>query len=158
MKKLILVLVVLLVLAAGGCAPPVDVEAERAAIRAAEDRYLEAAQAKDLEGVLSFYADDCSLFPPSAPIITGKEAIRAAWAEWLADPAFAMRVLPTKVEVSRAGDLAYLIGTYEFTVTDAEGNPVTDRGKYVDVWKKQPGGTWRHVVDIWNSDGSAASE
>jgi ketosteroid isomerase-like protein len=60
--------------------------------------------------------------------------------------------------VSSAGDLGYTTGSYEVTVNDAKGNPVTSRGKVVVVWKKQPDGSWKAVLDIWNSDGSAASE
>jgi ketosteroid isomerase-like protein len=54
--------------------------------------------------------------------------------------------------------LAYSHGTYEVTVNDPEGNPVTDKGKWVTAWEKQPDGTWKIVADIWNSDGPAASE
>lgn len=147
----------ILALAASGCAQPIDEEAEAAAIRRAEDEYVNAARAKDLERTLFYYADDASVFPPNAPVVTGKAAIQAAYSEWLADPAFALSVQPTKVEVSRMGDLAYLVGTYEFTVSDPDGKPLTDRGKYVDVWKKQPDGTWKHVIDIWNSDQPAAA-
>jgi ketosteroid isomerase-like protein len=43
-------------------------------------------------------------------------------------------------------------------VNDAQGNPFTEREKWVTIWKKQPGGTWKSVLDIWNSDGPAASE
>lgn len=27
-------------------------------------------------------------------------------------------------------------------MNDASGKPVTDRGKYLEVWKKQTDGTW----------------
>ena len=35
---------------------------------------------------------------------------------------------------------------------DATGNPVRVSGKYVVVWKKQAGGQWKAVVDIFNTD------
>jgi ketosteroid isomerase-like protein len=37
-------------------------------------------------------------------------------------------------------------------MNDAKGKPVTDRGKYATMWKKQVGGSWKVVVDISNSD------
>ena len=43
------------------------------------------------------------------------------------------------------------------TTTDPQGNPVTDRGKYVVVWKKQPDGSWKAISDIFNSDLPAPS-
>jgi ketosteroid isomerase-like protein len=58
----------------------------------------------------------------------------------------------SKVEVARSGDMAYLTGTSEVITKDPSGKPVNDRGKYLSVWKKRSGGTWKTVVDIWNSD------
>jgi ketosteroid isomerase-like protein len=49
-------------------------------------------------------------------------------------------------------------GTVEVTVNDAKGKPVTDRGKFVEIWKKQADGTWKCVVDMWNSDLPAAAQ
>jgi ketosteroid isomerase-like protein len=58
----------------------------------------------------------------------------------------------TKVEVARSGDLAYEIGTFEESFKDAGGSPVKVVGKYVVVWKKQPGGEWKAIIDIFNTD------
>jgi hypothetical protein len=38
------------------------------------------------------------------------------------------------------------------TVNDAAGNPMTEKGKYVEVWKKQADGQWKVVEDIFNAD------
>ena len=59
------------------------------------------------------------------------------------------------MEVSSTGDLAYSLGLYETTVNDPRGNPLTYRGKYVVVWRKQPNGAWKVVIDIANLDGPA---
>ncbi|MFQ5927263.1 MAG: YybH family protein [Terriglobia bacterium] len=128
-------------------------EAERAAIRKLSDvEWLKAAQAKDLESALSYYADDASLLPPNAPIATGKEAIRTLWSELLANPSFVINWQTTKVEVSGGGDLGYTSGTMELTLHDPEGKPVTERSKWVDVWRKQPNGNWKVMAGVWNSD------
>ena len=29
---------------------------------------------------------------------------------------------------------------------------MTEKGKYVTVWKKQPGGEWKVIEDIFNAD------
>jgi ketosteroid isomerase-like protein len=44
------------------------------------------------------------------------------------------------------------VGTYQQTLNDAKGKPVTDRGKYLTVWKKQPDGKWKAVADMGISD------
>ncbi len=149
-----LVLSVALISFAPACrqAPPDTLVADERAVRNADRATLKAAQAKDLERNLSFYTDDASVFPPNAPIATGKEAIHTFLAQGFENAGFAIDWQPTKVEVSRGGDLAYTQGTYELTMNDPKGKPVTERGKYVNVWKKQPDGTWKMVADIWNSD------
>lgn len=144
----------LLALLISGCARPVDVEAEQAAIRTAGDvELLNAAKTGDVDGLVSFLADGASMFPPNAPIATGEEAMHKVWSDIAASPSVDWQT--TSVEVSRAGDLAYSHGTYELGVTDAEGNPATETGKWVNVWKKQPGGAWKQVVIIWNADQAA---
>ncbi len=152
MKKLFPIAATLLVLATSGCAPSVDVEAERSALRMLEEEALRIAQAQDAERWAELYADDTTVFPPNAPVVHGKQAVREMFSELFSAPGFAIDFPVTEVEVARAGDLGYVVGTYEITVDDAEGNPATDRGKWIVIWKKQPDGNWRVVEDIWNSD------
>jgi uncharacterized protein (TIGR02246 family) len=152
MKKLFPIVATLLVLAISGCAPQVDTAAEEAAIREANDAWFRAYEANDPDGMAVVFTDDASLLPPNAPIATGREAVRAVWAEMIETPGFLISGEITKIELSRAGDLAYIVGTNEITVNDAEGNPVTTPGKWVAVWKKQPDGTWKSVLDIWNDN------
>ncbi len=159
MKKLFAIGSTLLVLAISGCAPPaVDTAAEEAAIREMSVEWMNAANAKDVERMLGLYMDDTSLYPPNLAIVTGKEAIRTHYSQVLESPGFVTSLEITNVGISSAGDLAYSTGTSETTVNDAQGNPVTVREKWVAILKKQPDGTWKSVLDIWNSDGSAASE
>ncbi len=136
-----------------GCQQPApDTRAEdEQAIRDAEDvQMLEAARAKDVERLMSFYAEDAVGFPPHAPMTRGKEAWAPTWSEIVEYPSFTWQT--TKVEVSRSGDLAYSFGTFEATISGPEGEPLDDHGKWVVVWKKQPNGSWKHIIDIYNSD------
>ena len=126
--------------------------ADEQAIRETDIAWSKVGAAKDLEHMLAFFADDASELSPNAPLATGKEALRKAWSAYFATPGFAISWQPTKVEASRGGDLGYSMGTYELTTHDPTGKPVTDRGKYVTMWKKQADGTWKVVADIFNSD------
>jgi len=146
------------VLLTSGCAQRVDVATERAAIRNADTERAKTAAAKDIVAYLSFYAEDALWLPPNGPIVTGKEAILAYVSQMFANPDFAIVAGPSKVEVSSAGDLGYVVGTYELTINDPAGHPVTDRGKYVYVWRKRASGTWKVVVGAWNSDQPATTE
>ena len=152
MQKIGIFLAVLLVLAMAGCAQRVDVEAKEAAIRQAGVEWMNAANAGDVDGIVGLYTGDASLFPPNAPLVTGKDAMRPLWTGMVEAPGFSTNLRTTKVEISRSGDLAYAAGTYEDTRNDPEGNPVPERGKWVAVFEKQPDGAWKMVADIWNSD------
>ncbi len=159
MKKLFPIVATMLVFALSGCAPPaVDTAAEEAAIRDMSIEWMNAANATDVERMLGSYTDDTSLYPPNLAIVTGKEAIRTYYSQVLESPGFVASLEITNVGISSAGDLAYSTGTSEETINDPDGNPVTERGKWVSILKKQPDGTWKSVLDIWNSDQPAASE
>ena len=140
-----------------GTSSAADTKIEQA-LRDLDAQWSAAAGAKDLDKTVSYYAEGAIVMPPNAPGATTKEAIRSAWKEMLTTPGAAISWKATKVEVAKSGDLAYVSGTYEETMTDASGKRAQDRGKYVEIFKKQADGTWKVIVDIWNSDLPAASD
>jgi uncharacterized protein (TIGR02246 family) len=132
--------------------PPDTRAADERAVREADAGWSKASAAKDVEAYVGFLAEDVLVLPPNAPMLTGKESMRKGISEGWATPGFALSWQASKAEASRSGDLAYTVGTYQFTVNNPKGKPVTDRGKYVTVWKKQPDGKWKVAADIYNSD------
>ena len=124
--------------------------ADEAKLRTLDAEWSKAAGAKDVDKTVSYYGDDAQVMPPNSPVLSGKEPIRALWKGMLGAPGFAGGWKATKVEVS--GTLGYVTGTYEFSETDAKGKPMTDKGKYVAVFRKQSDGTWKCVADIFNTD------
>lgn len=125
---------------------------DQAAIRAADVAFSKAVETKQLEAAIAFYADEAVVMIPNAPMLSTKEAIRKSFSDLSAMPGMAMKWEVTKVEAARSGDFGYSVGTYEMTMNDAKGKPVTDRGKYATMWKKQADGGWKAVVDISNTD------
>src|SRR5437667_3384624 len=121
-------------------------------LRDLDAQWSKDAGAKDIDKTVSYYAESAIVMPPNALSATTKEAIRSAWKEMLTSPGAAISWKATKVEVANSGDLACVSGTYEQMMTDASGKPAKDRGKYVEIFKKQTDGTWKVIVDIWNSD------
>ena len=131
---------------------PADTRAaDTQAIKDLDTQWSKTAASHDVDGAVAYYSDDASVLPPNAPLATTKEAIRAGWAEMLV-PGSDISWQATKVEVAASGDLAYSVGFYTMTMKDTQGNPVTDHGKYTEVWKKQADGKWKTAADIWNSD------
>lgn len=121
-------------------------------IRALDAEWSQAAQSKDVDKMVSYYADDASAFPFNAPIATGKEQIRQLWSALMAKPGFSLTFAPTKIEVAKSNDLAYEAGTFELKMNDTQNNPTTTNGKYVVCWKKAPKGEWKVQFDIFNTD------
>ena len=102
-----------------------------------------------MERVVSHYSDDAAAMIPDMALMTGKYAIRAGLKEEFSDPNSSLNFHPTKVEVSKASDLAYSQGVYTFVSTDPKTKKMmTESGGYVEVYKKQPDGTWKVVEDI----------
>lgn len=134
-----------------GSATP-DLEAERAALFRLDKAWAQAAAAKDLEKTLSFWADDARVFPPGQPAVVGKEALRRYVSEGFALPGFAIQWETSDFVVSGSGDMAYGVGTNKVTFNSPQGNPLTERGRAVTVWKKSPGGGWKCVIDVWNAE------
>ena len=126
--------------------------ADEAALKNLDAEWSKAAGAKDIDKTASYYSDDALVLPPNMPTINGKQGARAMWQGMFSVPGFGGGWKASKVEVARSGDLAYVTGTYELSETDAKGKSMTDKGKYLEVWKKQSDGTWKCVVDMFNSD------
>jgi uncharacterized protein (TIGR02246 family) len=129
---------------------------DEATIRRLDADWVKTAAAKDVDAWVGFYANDASVLPPNEKVMTDKAVIRKAIAELLSLPGLSLSWEPTKVEVAKSGDLAYLYGSYSLTMNDDKGKPMQDFGKNVEIWKKQPDGSWRCILDTWNSDLPAA--
>jgi uncharacterized protein (TIGR02246 family) len=142
----------LLALAACTSMPPLsDPAREEAAIRATDARWLAAAQSHDLEHTLSFWSDDVYMMPPGGPPIVGKEALRSYIAGAFSIPDFSISWVTDHVWVAQSGDLAYAVGTDTIRMTSPDGKPVVEHNKAVAVWRKEPDGSWKCAVDIWNT-------
>ena len=128
-------------------APPDTRAADEAAIRAADQSFVQCAEAKDLDKCMSPYADDAVLLGSGAPAAVGKDNVRKFIQGLLAVPGLKLTVTTTSVLVSRSGDLALDQGTVDATVTDKKGKPVTSTSRYVLVWKKTPDGSWKLAAD-----------
>ncbi len=143
-----------LVLMFGSSAPSLAAEThlkDDKSLRETDIAFAKAAAAKELDRVVSYYADDASMFPPNAPIGKGKEAIKKNWMGLLGRPGLSISWEPTTAVSSKNGDLGYTSGTYQMSATGPDGKPVSDTGKYVEVWRKD-GGKWKVIADIFNSD------
>jgi ketosteroid isomerase-like protein len=103
-----------------------------------------AAEKNTRDAFMSFIADDGLLFRPGA--VNGKK--------WMLDhpvPPSDKRPLlawqPSLAGMSAAGDLGFTTGPWE-AKEDIKDEKPAGYGHFVTVWKKQPDGSWRFVVDL----------
>jgi ketosteroid isomerase-like protein len=96
-----------------------------------------------------YYADDARVLPPNQATVTGTEAIAALLRS--AGPIREYEL--TILAIEGRNDLAYVHGAYQMTVMPpGAAEAVGDKGKYVEIWRKQRDGSWKVVLDIFNSD------
>src|SRR6266478_6692914 len=117
------------------------------AVRDADAEWSKVAGARDLDKTISFYADDAMILPPNQPMVTSKSGIRDLWKGFL-DSLTDISWKTTRVETSKSGDMACLIGTYEMAMKDGS----KDKGKYCEVWEKKADGKWKVSTDMFSSD------
>src|SRR5262249_8988509 len=127
------------------------------AIRAAEVAWNQAWASKDLDKIVSFWADDATIMIPEMPAIKGNAAAKTGLKDMVADPNTSLKFEAATVEVAKSGDYGYTRGNYTLTTTDAKTKKVVmEKGKFLTIYKKQADGTWKAVEDINNSDAPAA--
>jgi uncharacterized protein (TIGR02246 family) len=136
--------------------PPDTRQADIKAVKDLEAAWVKDAATKDVDKFLSYYSDDAAVLMPNEPAIVGIDNIKAALRLMLSDKNFALTFQSTRAEASRGGDFVYTIGNYSQTMSGPKGKkPITEKGKFLTVFKKQADGSWKAVADMWSSDSAA---
>lgn len=96
------------------------------------------------------YTADARILPPGAPMISGREGIRAFWSD-LIQAVNPKSAALSSVDVMPAGDGAVEIGRAVLTVEPAGQAASRMEVKYVVYWRQEDG-RWKWHVDIWNAN------
>jgi uncharacterized protein (TIGR02246 family) len=124
----------------------------RAAIAAIDKKFMEDANRGDAAAGAAAYTDDAILMPPNHSPLEGKQVIEKYLAE-IGSQLQASNLQLSISEVDVQGDTTIVRGTYSSSFTVPGTNaPMEDRGKTLNVWKKQADGSWKLHRDIWNSN------
>lgn len=116
----------------------------RAAISSRNRAFVGAMLRGDAKAVADLYTEDAKVIPPGGEVVNGRTAIAAFWKKAI-DAGVKDLTLSTGT-VESAGDLAYEEGTAKQVAKD--GKVIAAR--YVVVWKRHDGGSWKLHRDIWN--------
>lgn len=157
MTRTLLMMLVAGSMAIGGCTQStVDLDAERAALRAAADAYHAAAGAADTDTVVSLYTSDAVILPPDEEGLSGPEAMGEYAAAFTSVPGFGMRFENVTTEVGAGVDMGYTLADAIVSMEGPGGEPMEVTMRDFHLWKKD-GGEWKIAVDIWNMPAPVAA-
>lgn len=111
-----------------------------------DEAYNEAFNRGDAAGCAAFFTEDVMLLPPDQPMIRGRKAFEETYKSRIEDNSGGTHTNEL-VDFGVDGDLAYQIGTYAIADSDPP-----EKGKFVNILKRQSDGSWKVSVSIFNSD------
>lgn len=130
-------------------------EADVAEITRIHQKWLASITAGDLEQVLAPLAPDFVLLPPNDTALTGLAAARTFFQGRLA---WSQGVTHTEAkadlnEVVATGDWGFVRVTSHSRVQPKSGGaPEGHNTKYIQIWRRQPDGSWKIARDIFSSN------
>lgn len=130
---------------------------DTAAIRAADHAWSMAFTTRDLNAAVAPFAPEGRFLAPNKPAATTPAAIRNALGSVFAVPDMKIGWSAALAYVARSGEVGYTSGTYTMSWKGRNGQPASDHGDYVTVWRKQASGHWMVVLDTFASDREQAA-
>jgi ketosteroid isomerase-like protein len=146
MRRILSIAAVALTIAAAACGGASEQQftaADATAIRKASADLAAAFNGKEVDKILSLYADNSVFMPPNAPLLRGKDPLRSYFSNLVAR---ASDLKMDNVDVAGHGPIGYTSGSYNLTTAG-----VADRGKFLIVMRNMMG-TWRFEYTMWSSD------
>lgn len=98
----------------------------------------------DIEALMTLYEPDAVFAAQPGTLVHGLQGIRDGLMAFIAMKGTITIALKHVLE---GNGLALVIGTWTFTGTGPDGNPVTLSSQNADVLRRQPDGTWRFAID-----------
>jgi ketosteroid isomerase-like protein len=129
-----------------------DTKAEGEKLMQTSRDWSKVAQTDSIDQILSYWDDSAVVMLPGQPALKGKQAIREMIEGSSKIPGFKISWEPISASISTGGDMGYLIEQTRVSMNDSTGKAVTEYNKAVTVWKKKSDGSWKNVVDTYNSD------
>ena len=108
-------------------------------------------EAGDADAVAQCYAPDAVMWLPGAPMMQGRAAIRAGYADFFAASTIKSVKLNELGKVSH-GNEASSWGTFTVVaISKKDGKETTESGRYTDV-SRRIDGRWQYLVDHASDD------
>lgn len=146
----------LLLLAAFALAPLAlsalpDKAAMKKELAAMEDKFSAMAQEKGILAAFEhFAAPDVAFIDTDPRKYRGLEAVRKRMGD--VPPGTKLTWSAMFTDVSDDGTLGYNYGRYELRAPGPDGQEVVRGGFFLSIWKRQPDGSWKYVMDTGAPD------
>ena len=105
---------------------------------------------KDANAAANCYFEDAAILPPNEAPVSGRANIQKYWEGAIAAGAFDVAV--ATLSTGSNGDLGYETGRFQMSIKDSTGKTTTERGKYVELLRRDKDGKWKSTYGIWNTD------
>jgi uncharacterized protein (TIGR02246 family) len=123
--------------------PFMDVESQ---IRGLSQDYVTSFNTGNYDQVAGLFAGDGVFMAPRHDAANGQKAVERLLREFGETGYSDLRVETTRVDSS--GDMAMEVGRYSVTIRLPNGTLMSERGKYVKVWRRL--GAWLILADCWS--------
>jgi uncharacterized protein (TIGR02246 family) len=120
-----------------------DVESQ---IRGLSQDYVTSFNTGNYDQVAGLFAGDGVFMAPRHDAANGQKAVERLLREFGETGYSDLRVETTRVDSS--GDMAMEVGRYSVTIRLPNGTLMSERGKYVKVWRRL--GAWLILADCWS--------
>ena len=145
-------LIFLLLTACGAepLAPATAPASDETRVRASVQQAVDAFRAGDVDTLVRLHTDDAVILKPGEEPEIGKPAMRASLESLFEQ--FTVEESRTIEELEIIGDWAFTWGKYSIKLTPNNGSaPINESGKYIDILRKQPDGSWLFARTMWNT-------
>ena len=147
-KRLLLVLLPIFWISSCSNSDKGSVESWKGEILQAESDFSAMSEKDGMQAAFLYFAAEDVVIDRNDELLVGKPALK----EYLeSQPEGARDELLTWTadfaDVSKSGDLGYTYGYYSMTL---KADSSIQTGTYLSIWKKQPEGTWKFVLDTGN--------
>lgn len=112
--------------------------------------FAAALNAKDASAAAALYTEDAVLIPPGEAPVRGRQAIEEYW-KGAIEAGGVRDVSVETMDALSSGSLGYETGSFQLTVNGPDGEAIVDRGRYIELLRREPDGRWLSTHGIWNA-------
>ena len=132
---------------ASSSTPSAALAEARQAIDKGNAQWAEAWDKADASLLARLFAEDGVLLGRNGKFFKGPQQILERQKAVMEGAGKGVKCTVTTVDVWLDGDTAYETGKYSYKYQE-KGKPVSEEGRYVTIWKRQSGGSWKIITDM----------